>query len=208
MNHPALSAILQESLLLFFLLGSSFALLLGLLFLLSPSLALRFAARNSRWLSLRRQTRPLELNHPVDGHLYRHHRPVGLFILLSSAYILYRFGFDYHHAHAVSALSPSPQHSALADWLLASLLWFLAPASVLFILIGGTMAIKPSAMKSLERLANHWVSTRKAMQPLEKPCDSLDIWVGMYPRLFGAIVTVASLYNLTLMLYFLLGRTA
>ena len=206
MDNPILTAILRESLLLFFISGSLFALLLGLLFILAPEKANRFSQRNSRWLSLRRTTRPLEVSHSVDRILYHHHRLVGLFIVLSSAYILYRLGFDYQHGLAVTALTPSGTPGTTISWLLESLLWFITPAAILFLFIGAAIAIKPSSLKGLEVLTNRWISTRRAMQPIEKPYLSIDHWVVHHPRLFGSILCLAALYNLVLLLLFMMNK--
>ena len=199
--------ILQESLLLFFLIGSLFALLLGLLFVFAPESAKRFSKTNNRWLSLRRTTRPLEVPHLIDRNLYRHHHLVGLFIILSSAYILYRLGFDYHHSQAVAALQGGVVGNGTTTiWLLESLLWFVLPMTIFFLFIGAAIAIKPSSLKGLEALSNRWLSTRKAMQPIERSNYSIDNWVEHHPRLFGSLLCVAASYNLTLLLLFLLNK--
>lgn len=206
MDNPILTAILQESLLLFFIIGSLFALLLGLLFILAPEKANRFSQRNNRWLSLRRSTRALEIPRSVDGQIYHHHRLIGLFIILSCAYILYRLGFDYQHELAVSALTTTVATVQTTSWLLESLLWFITPAAILFLFIGAAIAVKPSCLKGLESLSNRWFSTRKAMQPIEKSNLSVDIWVQKHPRLFGSAICIAAIYNLTLLLLLLLKK--
>ena len=206
MDHPILTAILQESLLLFFTIGSLFALLLGLLFLLAPESAKRLSRRNNRWLSLRRSTKALDLSHSVDGRLYHHHRLVGLFIILSCAYILYRLGFDYQQQAAVSALSTGNGSGGVTAWLLESLLWFITPTTTLILFIGAAIALKPSSLKGLEGISNRWLSTRKAMQPIEKQNLSVDNWVEHHPRPFGLLLSVAAIYNLTLLLAFLINK--
>ncbi|MCW8918189.1 MAG: hypothetical protein OQL08_05185 [Gammaproteobacteria bacterium] len=205
MDNATLFAILQEATLLFLLIGSLFALLLGVLFLLSPQQAAMFTGRYNRWLSLRRPTRPLEIPHPVDHTLYHHHRLIGLLLLLAAGYILYRFGFDYRQQEAVALIAASPWHPALVEWLLEALLWFLIPFSLLLLLLGGAMALKPSTLKGLEQHANRWLSTRKLLHPLDKPNLSLDRWSQSHPRLFGALLTLAALYSLTLLLLLLLA---
>ena len=206
MDHPIITAILQESLLLFLIIGSLFALLLGLLFVIAPEKANRFSQQNNRWLSLRRSTRPLDISHSVDASFYHHHRLVGLFIILSSAYILYRLGFDYYHQEAITALTAAGETGLTTSWLLESLLWFIIPTAVLFLFIGAAIAIKPSSLKGLEGLSNRWLSTRRAMQPIEKSYISIDKWVERHPRLFGSILCIAAVYNLTMLFLFLINK--
>lgn len=207
MNNAIIVTILQESLLLFFTIGSLFALILGLLYLFAPQLAGQFSQHSNRWLSLRRSTRVLEIPRSVEHNLYHHHRLLGLFILLCAAYILYRFGFDYHHEQTVTLLAHKAEGSSvIVTWLLESLLWFLLPVSLLLILFGAVMATKPSSLKPLEQFSNRWISTRKLMQPIERQNDFLDGWVTAHPRLFGLVLSLAALYNLTLLLLFLFNK--
>ena len=207
MNNHILITTLQESLLLFFLIGSLFALLLGLLFIASPARAKQFSQSNNRWLSLRRSTKPLEIPRSIEQSFYRHHRLIGLFILLSAAYILYRFGFDFQREHVVRALvNTGINHSVVVGWLLDALLWFLIPVSLLLLLFGATMALKPSNLKGLERHLNRWISTRKILQPIEKSNYYVDNWIISHPRHFGLTLCIAALYNLTLFFLFYFNK--
>ena len=203
-DNPIFSAVLQESALLFLIIGSVFALLLGILFIFSPQQATELSQRYNRWLSLRKPLRPLEIPRNVDHLFYRQHRAIGLVLLISATYILYQFAFDYRPEQAKHALIRLWGHPVITEWLLDALLWILLPASLLVALFGTLMAIKPSALKRLENLANRWVSTRKSMQPIEKSYDSLDAGVTGMPRLFGVFLILAAGYNLVILLIFFL----
>jgi hypothetical protein len=201
-----LSAIAEKSLLLFLIIGSIFALLLGLLFILSPRQAAALSLRYSHWHSLRRPSRPLEIPRSVDPYLYRQHRLVGLVILLSASYILYRFAFSYDSSAALHTLTPLFGNALVSEWLLAATLWFILPVSGLLLLFGSAMALKPSTLRGVERWANHWVSTRKFLQPLEKQNKSLDNWVARHPRPFGILLILAAGYNLAILLLFYMTK--
>lgn len=203
-QHHIVSAIAQQSLLLFLIIGSIFALLLGLLFILSPKQAGELLLRYNHWQSLRRPLRPLEIPRSVEPCLYRHHRPVGLFILLSTSYILYHLAFSYDPAAARLLLLKLYGNAIVTEWLLEATLCFMVPTTVLLMLFGATMALQPSALKGIEQWANQWISTRKALQPLEKQHKALDGWVMNHPRPFGLFLILAAGYNLTVLLLFYL----
>lgn len=206
MDNTLLAIIAQESLLLFLIIGSFFALLLGLLFVLSPPRARALSHRCNRWFSLRRPTKPLEVSHDTDHYLYRHHRAFGLFILVSASYILYRFAFDFEQNSAIQTISHAVGYTVIVEWLVEALIWFILPVSVLLLLFGASMASKPSALKGAEALANRWISTRKALQPLDKQNKSLDIWVQRRPLAFGILLILAASYNLLILIVFLFNH--
>lgn len=205
-DHSIVAAIAEQSAFLFLIIGSIFALLLGLLFILSPRQAGALSLRYSRWQSLRRPSRPLEIPHAVDPYLYRQHRIIGLVILLSTSYILYRFAFSYNSSAALRALTPLFGNAVVVEWLLAATLWFILPVSGLLLLFGSAMALKPSTLKGIEQWTNRWISTRKLLQPLEKQNKSLDSWVERYPRPFGLFLLLTACYNLAILLLFYMTR--
>ena len=206
MESPFLTAIIQESVLILLIIGSIFALLLGLLFILSPKQANALSLRYSHWTSLRRPSKPLEVPHEADHYFYRYHRTMGLFILISASYILYRFAFDYDQTATIRAMNHIFGHENTIEWLLEAALWFILPISGLLLLFGTTIALKPSAMKGIETVANHWVSTRKALQPVDKQNKSLDKWVWLQPRLFGTLLILSASYILIILLIFFIKK--
>ena len=206
MESPILASIIQESVLLLLIIGSIVALLLGLLLILSPQQANALSQRYNHWVSLRRPTKSLEIPHESDHYLYRHHRVMGLFILISSSYILYQFAFNYDQTMIVHALSNHFGNTTIVEWLLEATLWFILPISGVLILFGAMMALKPSAIKNIEMHSNRWISTRKITQPLEKQNKSLDRWVEHQPRRFGLILTLAASYNLTILVMFYINN--
>lgn len=203
MDNAILTNILQESFLLALLIGSAFAGLIGLLYLISPGVAKTLSLRANRWVSLRRRSRPLEIPHSLDSSFYHYHRWFGLFILISATYILYHFAFEISLNEAGVAFSKYINHSA-ANWLLEAFLWFIVPMSLLFIVFGATMAIKPSALKRIEKLSNRWISSRKITQPIERQNLFMDGWVERHPRHFGIIVLLGASYTFALLLIFFL----
>jgi hypothetical protein len=189
-----LSLLMEDALPLLLLAGSLLALLVGLLFLLAPATAVRLNHRLNRWISLRRGIKSMESPHFIERFLYRHHRSFGIVILLSSCYVLYRFGFHYDQQVMLAGITKLTSHRWLADWLLTALLWFMLPAMLIAIMIGAVFAVRPSLLKGFEAIANRWISTRKWLQPIETTHYPLDRWVTLHPRLFGAVTASLAAY--------------
>lgn len=206
MQSTLLTVILQESILLFLIIGSIFALLLGLLFVLAPQQADALSLRYNRWLSLRRPSKFLEVTHETDHYFYRQHRVIGLFILFSASYILYRFAFDYDQTASVHTLTSYLGNANVVAWLLEASLWFLLPISLLLTLFGAVLAIKPSLLKGLERQANRWISTRNIIQPIDKQNKTLDNLAHKNPHYLGWFLIFAASYNLSILLMFFINH--
>jgi hypothetical protein len=119
-------------------------------------------------------------------------------------YILYRFTFDFDLAIASQVMLKLFGNKHIADWLLQAALWFTLPVSVLLVLFGSTMAIKPSTLKGFEQWCNHWVSSRKLSQHLDKQNKSLDEWMSDRPKRLGLFLILAASYILLnlLLLFF------
>jgi hypothetical protein len=191
-NTQLILLIIEESLLLFLLIGTCFTLLIGLFFLILPSHAIRFNQRLSSWTSMRKSTRALDLTHHAEPVVYRHYRFFGLFIMFGTTYVLYRLGFHYNHIELIKLSSETVYRQWFTDWMLSAFLWFCVPAMLLILLFGAVLAIRPSGLKRLEKHSNKWISTRRLMLPLEKQSFTTDNLVFKHPRWFGIIIMTSS----------------
>ncbi|MGH8703908.1 MAG: hypothetical protein ACREUO_00660, partial [Burkholderiales bacterium] len=72
--------IIHKSLVIFLLLGGTFALVLGVGLLLRADWCMRLNEAMSRWISTREALRPLEVPRDTQRVLYRHHRVLGLLV--------------------------------------------------------------------------------------------------------------------------------
>lgn len=188
--------LLTEVLLRLMLIGSGFTLIIGVILLIVPRWLIALEQQANSWVSLRRRLKPLEQPHNIDAQLYRLHRPLGLFILLSCSYILYQLAFHYD-THAVSQLFSSGRNTAIVgDWLAQALLLIGITLNLLLVPFGALLALRPSSLKGFEWWANRWVSSRRGMLPLERPYTPLDALVKHHPRLLGALISLFSLNNL------------
>jgi hypothetical protein len=200
--------LLAEALLWLMLLGSGFTLLVGLLLLLAPQRIIAQEQRFNSWISLRRSLKPLEQPRNIDARLYRLHRPLGLFILLSCAYILYQLAFHYEARVVGQLFAGRNGADPVSEWLAEALLLIGLLLNTLLILFGALLALQPSRLKGFESWANRWVSTRRGMEQLERPYHPVDTLAGHHPRLLGALILLFSLNNLYFFLLQILKESA
>ncbi len=198
-----LSAIVQQVIFVFLLLGSVFALAAGLLLLFNSERAFRVAEQMNRWVSTRAALRPLEEQHSVSRPLYRMHRLVGALICAGALYALVVLGTPYGEMAIVKSLS-GVGPPRFASWISESLRIVLLVGNVGALLFGLVFIVRPSALKGIEAWADRRISGRQATKPLEEVRLSTDRFVRAHPRLVGAVVAIGSLYvmvNLGLVLF-------
>jgi len=198
--------LIGSALLLLMLLGSGFTLAIALLLLLAPQRLFALEQQANSWVSLRQRLKPLEIPRNIDTTLYRLHRPLGLFVLLSCGYILYQLAFHYDAESVSRLISGSRKTSVIGDWLAQGLLFTGLILNLLLLPFGALLALRPSNLKGIEQWSNRWISTRKAMLPLERSYTPIDTMVKSYPRLFGALILLFSLNNLYFFLLLILKQ--
>ena len=178
---------------IFTLLVLALSLVIGLLLILKPALVIQWNNHFQKKYSMRQQTKVLEEQRNYDRLFYRYHRIVGALITLTSAYIFYYFTMVFE-TDMFSMIMPGYNISILAimaDWLRVMMLF----VSTLTLIIGITIFLRPSSLKSFEAWANRWISTRQAARPLAKEYKKLDQIVLSHPRIVGFAVVILSIYS-------------
>ncbi len=169
------------------------SLAIGLILIFKPGLVIQWNNRFQKKYSMRQQTKMLEEQRNFDRLFYRHHHIVGAIITLASAYIFYYFSMMFETG-MFSMIMPGYNTSILgimADWLRVMMLF----VSTITLIIGITIFLRPSSLKSFEAWANRWISTRQATRPLAKEYQKLDQLLLAHPRIVGFTVAILSIYS-------------
>lgn len=185
---------LAEGLLAACLVGLAGAAIIGAWLVAHPPSALRVNAAASRWLSLRRSMRPLEVPVPSERGFYRRHRVFGAVVLAAAVYALYRWAYAFDRAALLRYLDAALSWDAA--WLVQGGEVVFVTLHLLLLPIGVVLLVRPSLLKSLEAWGNRWVSTRRAGRPLDLPHEGVDRFAERHPRLTGAVVLAGALYAL------------
>lgn len=178
--------LIDAALVLFFLTGLV-ALALGLILLLSPKAFDKLSNIMNRRFSGRRAMKPLEVSHYQEAFFYRHHLWTGGLILAGTLFFFFNLAFRFSLDAAAAALPG-------ADWIWTAVFWLLVGGNLVAAVIGLVILLRPSALKPLEAVANHWVSVRQAARPLEESHDITDRLVRRHPRTSGVLLLLAGLF--------------
>ena len=117
----------------------------------------------------------------LERGFYRHHRALGLFVVLGAIYILYFLVFAYSPPAVQALLLAGIADSisrAILEQLLQILLFF---GALLAYTVGILLAIRPSALKPLEQLVN---------RPVRIPGWQRLLSQVLYGRMIGAALLV------------------
>lgn len=169
------------------------SLIVGVLLIVRPEFIIRLNTQVGKKFSLRKFTRAVEIPNNVDRVFYRHHRIIGSLVSVLSLYVLYYFIFVYDHA-MVNQFLKSTGNAMVYDTLISAARLLMLICGAVILLIGVTIFFRPSQLKSIERWANRWISTRQATRGLSVERDQMNQLVYRYPRLIGLFIVFLSLY--------------
>lgn len=165
----------------------------GLFLLIAPQRFLGLTGRLNRWISTAEAFESLDRSRPADRFLYRRHVWLGALLVLGSLYILYVFWIWYDRNRVLTAL-PIIESPVVSAWLYDSAVLILRGVGVIGMGTGVVIGLRPSLLKSVEAWGNRWFSTHRVATALDRQRDLPANWFPGRPRLFGALITLGSLY--------------
>jgi len=204
MQHTATELLLWRDLALFLLIFAALGMLLGMLLIVKPRSVAYLSRCANQWISLRAINRLLDQTISIERWFYRHHRMMGIAVMLGASYFLYYFFVIYDPAQVLSQLS-SYWHYPLLDELLDALLLASKVGGVLAWSAGLLIWLRPSLLRGIEKKSNRWVSARRATKALDVPRAGVDEWVLQHARAVGYVLLLASCYLLFTLFIYLLG---
>lgn len=199
MQKAAIEMLLWRDLALFLLIFAGLGVLLGALLVLKPRAFVLLNQFASRWVSMRYVSHLFDQSFSIERWFYRHHRIMGIAVILGASYFLYYFFVAYDKAQLLLHLSLNLP-AILLDGLLDAVLLGAKTGGGLAWLMGVIILLRPSLLRGIEKQSNRWVSVRRATKVLDVPRVGLDEWVISHARSAGYVLLLSSLYLLFMML--------
>lgn len=187
-----------EGLLASLVVGLVMSLLVSVMLVAAPARLLEINRRVSRWIDTGRHFQVLERPLMLERLFYRHHRPLGAFIVLGAVYVLWRWAVAYDREAVIGLLDRRWVTSGL-DWIVGAVETVVVGLHVLILGMGLVILVRPSLLKNLERTANRW-HPGWSTERLDASIESIDRGVALSPRLAGLALLVASLWSLVTLL--------
>lgn len=164
----------------------------GLAFLLFPVSFRAVMLRLEGWFSPAPLFEALDRPHYLEHRIYRHHKLVGILVVLAATYTLIRLtGL---HGQAAAHLLPAAWGLELRRNVVQLAVTMLALSNVMALTVGIIVYFRPSLLKRGEMVANRWWWAAPALKSLDIPHDELNDWLWSHPRLAGPGMMLAATY--------------
>ncbi len=184
---------LAQSITVFFLVSGVFLLLAGLGLMLKSAATLDFFGRMNRWVSLRRVSKPLEVQRDISPAVQKYRYALGAVFFAGGGFALIGLLTQFERGAFITLLNLNYFHPTYAAWFADALRWVLITGNVLAVVAGVMLVFSPDKLMALEARGSVWYSERKAARGADTMHFTLDAWVGAHPRPAGAIIALFAL---------------
>jgi len=193
-NLPADALPWAQGLALVLVLGLATALLVGVMLLVRPAALFAINQRLSRWVDTQAAFSALDEPRHLERFFYRHHRVLGLLVVLGALTVLSRWAMSYDRSGVMAMLGPRWIASGM-DWIPLALEALLVALHVLILAVGAVIFVRPSLLKGFEKAANRWQEAPGAARLDSKVAD-LDGTVEGHPRVSGLLLVLSATWCL------------
>lgn len=185
--------LLWRDLAIFLMIGALLGVALALQLIFKPQLLERINRVANRWVSSRHLSLWLDRSISIEAWFHRHHRAVGIVVVLGASYMLIYFGMLFDKAAMLQAFRGILPVKLLDGLIDALVLGSLIGAAVALI-VGLFFGLRPSLLRFTEEEANLWVTSRRATKVLDVQHGQVDIFVARHAQRVGWLLLLGSIY--------------
>ena len=189
----------------FFLVSGIVGLALGIGLAVFRTRVFRLFKPMNRWVSARKQLRPMEVQHTIEPFVYRHRRWFSVLFIVGGLFSILMLMAN-AHAMTVTSLFGAGRVSDLESLTTHMVGALLIVGGILSIAIGVLLGFFPDKLRALEKRSNRWISSRQMAKGVDNAHLPLDRWFESSPRTAGCILAVAALILTINSTIVLLGR--
>jgi hypothetical protein len=185
-------------------LASLVGMLSGTILVLRPGWLAEFGKFANRWISTRDVERGLERTINFDKWFYQNARIGSALMLFGACWIIVYFTVFFDKARFANILSPV--HASDLQDMHRFLNGFVAMAlagGVFAAIVSLFLLLRPSLLREFEKEANRWISTRRALYPLDIRHDGVDHYVLRHYRVVGMLLLFAGVFMLGILMFLL-----
>lgn len=183
-----------RALAIFLLIGALAGIAVSLMLLFKPRLMERANRVANHWISMRHISRAVDHSISIERWFYRHHRSMGLLVILGAAYILFYFGWQFDKAIVQQSLASYLPNKMLLEALLEVMALFALVGAAVALCVGLAVLLRPSLLRGVEVESNQWLSSRRATKVLDVQHGQVDVFVRHHARSVGWLLLLGSIY--------------
>lgn len=167
-------------------------LIVGLFMLIAPHKVHSLATKLDVFISTEKYFALLDNTKNFERFFYQHHHYFGIFIVLAALYTLIRLvGLE-----IPPGVLPEIFHPVVSEWIYDAFIDILLLFNSLAIILGFVIFFRPSALKNFEARMNQWIDSSRVVEELDSQRFLEQQKPLKWPRLYGLIVLLASVYIL------------
>lgn len=174
----------------------------GVVLILRPVWLAAMGQYANRWISTRNAERSLERTLNFDKWFYRHARVGSTLMLFGACWIIIYFTALFDKTRLAAVLSPAGGLRDMDRFLNGFVALALA-GGVFAAIVSLFLLLRPSLLREFEKEANRWISTRRALYPLDVRHDGIDQYVLRHYRLVGMLLLFAGIFMLGTLIFLL-----
>jgi len=183
--------------------GAGFTVGAGLI--VSSARTVRFIQSMNRWVSTRGALKALEIPRDTELASHRNGRRLGWALIAGGIFAALGLLFGVDTA-AFSTAAAKGDARIMVAIVAQTLKWFLILGSVAGIVVGYLLCFSPDALATLEKYANRWFSSRRAMRGGDDVHLTLDRLVEAHPMPSGWILACTGLGAVAYAVVLLIAR--
>jgi uncharacterized membrane protein (UPF0182 family) len=164
----------------------------GIGLIASTSRTLRIFVVMNRWVSTRGALKSMEIPRSTEQASHGHGRLVGWTLIAGGVFATFGLILGVDTA-AFSAAAAKGDMRIVAAVVAGTVKWFLVVGSIAGVVVGYLLSFSPSALATLEKYANRWISARRAFRGGDDLHLNLDRLVEAHPRPSGWILVCTGL---------------
>lgn len=169
---------------------SFFSFIVGIGLAIRSPIMLRFIQFMNKSFSVRRLTKPLTEPHFVEPVLLKHHRLLGISVVLGGALSIFLlWGIDPDVFQPVYLGNFEKEEAEVLAGYTKS---FLLVGNIACLVIGLLAMFVPRLLSRIESYTDKWYSLRKQARPLTRAYLEVDEWVLAHPTVSGVTLSVLS----------------
>jgi hypothetical protein len=189
--HDLLWQLLSQFFLVVVLVFAAAGVLVGAGLIVSTQRTLRFFGVMNRWISTRGALKAMEIPRSTEAISHRSPRLLGWALNAGGAFATFGLLLG-ANTEALSATAKGDTRILVAI-VAGTLKWFLIVGSAAGVVVGYLLSFSPGALATLEKYANRWFSTRRALRGSDDLHPTLDALVEAHPRPSGWILVCTGL---------------
>jgi len=205
LNSNAFRQWITEVLTIFFLVGGSVGIAVGVALIFNSARTLRFFDTLNRWVSMRSASQPLDIPRDTTRPVQRYRHWIAAVFIAGGTFATFVLATQFDANVARHMLNLKSVHPVLAFSIVDGARWILIVGNLAAIVVGILLAFFPARLAALEVLGGSWYSERQYLKGADKQHLALDRWVAAHPRRAGAIITAGSLLMMGAIGIMLLG---